>query len=506
MHGSLISNSQIRGGNQDPAEFAQFLDLVRTLDVKSYLEIGCRNGDTFDAVMRTIGEGGYGLGVDLSENWRTKRNLKSTLDNLHSAGISADVIFGNSQNVGVIEKVRAAGPFDLILIDADHRYDGIRRDFSVYADMGRVVVLHDVSAPAGHMSDGYPNGVGVFWNEIKDGFRHQEFITLGSLMGFGILYREASDVAKPVASPTVPPLFIACPAWGKYYVDLACRFTIPAVIASLTESPFEDVTFLIHTDDQETFRKAIGDYKIKFMPLLARSPIGEKPARLPDDHWVAFKRAHKDALEATPPGGIAVLLNSDIVVSRECFAVVAKAFNDPKIKTVVSVGIRTAIDHAEPPIGVSAEELARWIWKNQHHITRECNWKHGRSQHPTILFFEDEQGVTMRGFHLTPMFVRRSRDAVKFKGTIDDDLLMNFRDHEIKFLKDGEVIFAELSPDWKTHPFGNPLSVQHVVDFWKRRGTMRPHYVRNFKQSMRVLGNPMQSHPAVDQIIAGLSR
>jgi hypothetical protein len=374
----------------------------------------------------------------------------------------------------------------------------------VYQHLAPVIVLHDITAPRGHMSDGHPNGVGIFWNEIKGNFRHQEFVTTGSLMGFGVLHRDM--VVDNVETRTVPPLFIEIPAWGKYYVDIACRFTIPAALASLKESNFDDVTFLVHTDDEEPFRAALSDHKTKFMPLLPMSapPADGRMPRLPQGYWEAFKQAHKDAIETTPQGSIVTLLNSDIVVSRECFSFVEKQMLSGK-KVVVSVGIRTQIEDNEgPPIGVTANELYRWIWSHRHHLTEECIWDRGRSTHPTILFFEEGDNVSMHGWHLTPMFIRKDR-TLQFKGTIDDDLLGSFRPEEISYITGGDVAFCEISPNWKLHPFGKALNVKDVLEFWKRR-TMRPHYLRNFKQRITVLGNPTKNHPAADQIIAGLSR
>ena len=183
--------TNIRGGNQDSAELAQFLDLVRALKVRRYLEIGARNGHSFYEVMRTIGAGGFGLAIDIPENANARDNLLATATELCAAGIVSEVIFGNSRSDEVIRHARARAPFDLILIDADHRYEGVKADVATYFDLAPIIVLHDVAAPPGHLSDGFENGVGMLWNEIKGGFRHQEFVEPGSCMGFGIIHRDA---------------------------------------------------------------------------------------------------------------------------------------------------------------------------------------------------------------------------------------------------------------------------------------------------------------------------
>lgn len=308
---------------------------------------------------------------------------------------------------------------------------------------------------------------------------------------------------------SAPSLHIAVPAWGEYYVDLACRYTVPAIRASLAESAFKQAELLVHTDDQAAFREAAGVLPIRFLPLprLPAAPRDLRLERLPAEYWVAFKQAHKDALAATPTGGISVLLNSDVVVSRECFAYVYEQIVERGHKVVASVGIRAEIESdGGPPIGADAETLFRWIWAHPHPITKECIWGAGRSQHPTILYFPGDDGaVSMHCFHLTPMFIRKDR-PLGFKGTIDDDLLAAYRDDEVAYPHVGDVAFAELSPTWKTHPHGmRRMTVNEVAEFWSKR-MMRGHYLRNFRQRLAVLGAPRQNHPAVDRIIASLER
>jgi hypothetical protein len=300
-------------------------------------------------------------------------------------------------------------------------------------------------------------------------------------------------------------IYISVPAWGDLYIELAVNFTIPAIQASLLESKFTDIHFIVHTDKPVAFEQVLFSWQTQYVPIsLAPLPNRGRLNRIPDVHWVAFKQAHKDVLNMTPEGAIAVLLNSDVVVSRETFSVVNNAIEDGK-KAVVSVGIRTSVEQNDggPPIGANANELFKWIWKHRHHITDQCIWGSGGSRHPTILFFDDGKNVSMHGFHLTPMFVLKDREFM-FRGTIDDDLLQNYSDDEIQYLTNGEAAFCEMSSDAKAHPFSEvPLTVDAVFDFGKRR--FRPAHIRNFKQRMRVLGNPTVNHLAANEIIARFS-
>lgn len=179
-----------RLGNQDHVEFVRFVDLVRSLGVRRYLEIGCRNGDTFFDVMTAIGPGGLGMAVDLGENADTRRNLSGAAKALWAAGIRAHVVFGRSEEASTVESASALAPFDLILIDGDHTYDGVYRDWTNYARHAPVVAFHDVAAAPNHLSDGKSCGVPKFWDIMRVAFETEEIVTPGSNMGFGILYRE----------------------------------------------------------------------------------------------------------------------------------------------------------------------------------------------------------------------------------------------------------------------------------------------------------------------------
>lgn len=177
-------------GNQDAMEFSKFLRFVKQKNIKRYCELGCRNGDTFFWVARTIGPDGTFIAVDLPENDNSKEKLVETVRELqHDYRYrNSYVLHGNSHDAMTISWVRERGPYDLILVDADHRYSGVTRDFVCYQNMTKYIAFHDIDAPDDHMSDGYVNGVGQFWREVKKEYKPvAEIINAGSQMGFGIL-------------------------------------------------------------------------------------------------------------------------------------------------------------------------------------------------------------------------------------------------------------------------------------------------------------------------------
>jgi cephalosporin hydroxylase len=85
-----------------------------------------------------------------------------------TAGVEFIAIQGDSRDPAIIAQVAALGPFDWIVIDADHTYDAVAADWENYdvdALLGGVIVFHDIVAcPQRHPEIDVPR----FWNEIKD--------------------------------------------------------------------------------------------------------------------------------------------------------------------------------------------------------------------------------------------------------------------------------------------------------------------------------------------------
>jgi hypothetical protein len=189
---SLITRSG-RDASQNSQELGGFIELLQREGVRSYLEIGARHGDTFFDVMRALPMGSRGVAVDLpGGNWGTSKSqthLRMTCDDLRQRGYEAHCIFANSQDEGTAQIVNSMGPFDAALIDGDHLYDGVKRDWHLYGHQARLIAFHDIAGDGQRQKTSQlPVEVPRLWREIRSDFPYREFIARGSKMGIGVLW------------------------------------------------------------------------------------------------------------------------------------------------------------------------------------------------------------------------------------------------------------------------------------------------------------------------------
>jgi cephalosporin hydroxylase len=182
---------------QHPDELSRFVKLLRREGVRSYLEIGSKFGGSFRAVTLAMPPGSRAVSVDLpsgSKHWEASRvALASCVDDLKDLGYDVHLIWGDSTDPVVIQKVTALGPFGAVLIDANHTLPYVQSDWQHYGPLGRLVAFHDIAwrRPAGWPGE-YWIDVPEFWESIKAHYRHEE-IKLDRTRrdnGIGILWRE----------------------------------------------------------------------------------------------------------------------------------------------------------------------------------------------------------------------------------------------------------------------------------------------------------------------------
>jgi cephalosporin hydroxylase len=134
---------------QYPNQFSKYLCLLNKMEIKSYIEIGCRWGGTFVLTCEYLKK----------FNTITKSVAVDIIDSPVQK-YTSEFIKINSQSTE-FKQYMEKNTFDLIFIDGDHSYEGVKNDYLISKNSGRIFVFHDI------VNDVCP-GVVAFWNELKE--------------------------------------------------------------------------------------------------------------------------------------------------------------------------------------------------------------------------------------------------------------------------------------------------------------------------------------------------
>jgi predicted O-methyltransferase YrrM len=172
---------------QYQGEIDPFIALLQSEGVASYLEIGCRYGDTLHAVGMALPEGSRVVAVDLPGGLTgfddSATYLQRAVDDLRANGYDANVFFGDSHQASMQALVRSLAPFDALFIDGDHTDEGVAADWKTYGPMARIVAFHDI---AGHNK--WARNIRPLYHRAREGRRWQDFIVNNRNRGIGVLW------------------------------------------------------------------------------------------------------------------------------------------------------------------------------------------------------------------------------------------------------------------------------------------------------------------------------
>ncbi len=182
---------------QDLTEFGLFLKLIRDENVGSYLEIGSKHGGSMWRIATTLPKGARVVSVDLPHGdgsfKDSQPNLEQCISELKKRGYDAHLFLTDSMDRTTVDAVTALGPFDLVLIDANHTEPYVRHDWANYGQLGRIVAFHDIGwQPRPEPSKKMPIDVPRIWAEIKNSYRSMEIRKCPRDNGIGILWRTTS--------------------------------------------------------------------------------------------------------------------------------------------------------------------------------------------------------------------------------------------------------------------------------------------------------------------------
>lgn len=164
------------GAMQNEVELRAAVDKVAALQPRTIVEIGCGNGGTL-WVWRQLGAEVLAI---------TLPNRNPDYPSRHGATVClADSHLPES--VAWLRERLDGRPVDVLHIDGDHSYDGVRADLETYVPLvrpGGLVLLHDI------VNDRDAADVGRLWAEIRPLWNRTEEIAAAAPrpLGFGLIW------------------------------------------------------------------------------------------------------------------------------------------------------------------------------------------------------------------------------------------------------------------------------------------------------------------------------
>jgi predicted O-methyltransferase YrrM len=183
-------STEMFGPHQIKNEILSFLEFAKTEQPEIVCEIGTADGGTNFLLSQALPSVSLMLGVDLY----VKRKFQLRYFSRKSQRLC--FIDGSSYVPRTIRKVKSAlgdRKLDLLFVDGDHNYDGVKQDFLNYRYLvrdGGIIAFHDIIpdhfSRYGIRTNRWVGGVPRLWNTIKSLYPSYEFIENSEQDGLGI--------------------------------------------------------------------------------------------------------------------------------------------------------------------------------------------------------------------------------------------------------------------------------------------------------------------------------
>jgi predicted O-methyltransferase YrrM len=166
---------------QDKEELMCVFHIIQGMGCTDMLEIGSSNGISTGILSHALRDYSKVVCVDLGEK-HTIKNLEKVLQKIGVYKKRPYLYVGNSQIAEMATKVASDHPegFDVVFIDADHSYTGVKTDYEYYKDLARkVIILHDINM----------EGPGRLFEEEKSKYKYLKITSADAKKGFGVFFK-----------------------------------------------------------------------------------------------------------------------------------------------------------------------------------------------------------------------------------------------------------------------------------------------------------------------------
>ena len=174
---------------QKLGEITKLQELLQDYEIKKVLEIGTYRGGTAMLWANIVApEEGHVFCADMRFDWGSfhdhgyanieNKTYRRQVYNDSPYEKFITEIQGDTHDSEFVKNLCAqVGEVDLLFIDGDHSYEGVKQDFENYSALvknGGYIVFHDILETSYHKQNGC--NVSQFWNEIKNKYASYEFI------------------------------------------------------------------------------------------------------------------------------------------------------------------------------------------------------------------------------------------------------------------------------------------------------------------------------------------
>jgi len=157
---------------QKPREFALLIKAINKVSPKCVVEIGVLRGGLTSWCVDKIDKV---IGIDYKSKGK-------------------NILNGDSHNEDTLAKLVEwldGYEIDVLFIDGDHSYEGVKQDFEMYSPLvreGGLIAFHDILDSPYHKAKDF--GIFEFWEEIKGKYTWEEYIKeTNTWGGIGVLWK-----------------------------------------------------------------------------------------------------------------------------------------------------------------------------------------------------------------------------------------------------------------------------------------------------------------------------